>query len=78
MAQAEKQGSPRSPRGLSLIHPDAAGLDIGSTFHVAAVPADRDEEPVRSFCSFTSDLHRLADWFEALGIKTVAVESTGA
>ncbi len=32
---------------------------------------------MRSFKTFTADLHRLADWLEACKIKTVAMESTG-
>lgn len=67
----------RSPERLSTINPDAAGIDVGSEFHVAAVPAQRDPEPVRTFQSFTGDLHRLADWLVACGVKTVAMESTG-
>ena len=68
----------RSTKGtLSPIHPNAAGLDVGSTFHVVAVPPDRDEQPVRSFQSFTGYLHRLADWLESVGITSVAMESTG-
>tara|TARA_R110002096_G_C14533589_1_gene717895 strand:+ start:169 stop:1209 length:1041 start_codon:yes stop_codon:yes gene_type:complete len=62
---------------MAPIHPDAAGLDVGSRFHVVAVAADRDVEPVRSFQSFTGDLHALADWLESVGITTVAMESTG-
>ena len=42
-----------------------------------AVPPDRDENPVRVFATFTEDLHRLADWLEQCGIRTVAMESTG-
>jgi hypothetical protein len=34
-------------------------------------------EPVRTFRSFTGDLHTLADWLKQVGIKTVAMESTG-
>jgi hypothetical protein len=60
-----------------MIHEDAAGLDVGATFHVVAVPADRDAEPVRTFQSFTADLHALADWLQAVGIRTIAMESTG-
>ena len=45
--------------------------------HVAAVRPDRDTEPVRTFGTFTGDLHRLADWFEQCGVRTVAMESTG-
>jgi hypothetical protein len=33
--------------------------------------------PVRSFPTFTEDLHRLADWLKACGIQTVAMEATG-
>jgi transposase len=66
-----------SKKPLSQIHPDAAGLDVGSTFHVVAVPPGRDDQPVRSFSSFTADLHKLADWLESVGITTVAMESTG-
>ncbi|AJY71904.1 transposase [Geobacter sulfurreducens] len=62
---------------FTLVHPHAAGIDIGSQFHVVAVSAERDQEPVRTFRSFTGDLHRLADWLEAIGITSVAMESTG-
>jgi len=74
MAKTTKGG--RKKR-LSTINPNAAGIDVGSQFHVVAVSADRDEEPVRTFQSFTGDLHRLADWLLACRIDTVAMESTG-
>ena len=61
---------------LSTVNPDAAGIDIGSTFHVVAVPSDRDDRPVRTFRTFSSDLHQLTDWLTAVGITTVAMEST--
>jgi len=67
----------RSRRDLSPVHPDAAAIDIGATMHVAAVGPDRDADPVRTFQTFTDDLHRLADWLARCGIKTVAMESTG-
>ena len=62
---------------LSTIHPDAAGIDIGATFHVVAVPLGRDDQPVRTFRTFSGDLHQLADWLHAVGITTIAMESTG-
>ena len=62
---------------LSVVHPHAAGIDIGSQFHVVAVAADRDPQPVRTFRSFTQDLHHLAQWLEEVGITKVAMESTG-
>lgn len=75
MASKKSQGT-RAPT-LVPIHRRAAGVDIGATFHVVAVPPDLDAEPVRSFRSFTTDLSRLADWLVSLGITTVAMESTG-
>ena len=67
----------RSRMAMSPVHANAAAIDIGATLHVAAVGPDRDPEPVRSFGTFTGDLHRLADWFEQCGVTTVAMESTG-
>lgn len=74
MLQAKRSDKRRE---LPLVHPDAAAIDIGATTHVAAVGPDRDQEPVRTFRTFTDDLHRLADWFAGRGIKTVVMESTG-
>ena len=65
------------PSDLTMIHADAAAIDIGATMHVAAVGADQSAEPVRSFGTFTADLCRLADWFADCGVKTVVMESTG-
>ena len=76
MKKSERRGSP-SARGLSLVHADVAGLDVGSTFHVVAVAPGRDPEPVRTFQSFTGELHALADWLASIGIKSIAMESTG-
>ena len=44
---------------LTLTHPNAAGIDIGSAAHFVAVPPDRDDEPVREFPSLTADLSAL-------------------
>src|SRR3712207_3406626 len=67
----------RRREDLSPVHPDVAAIDIGATMHVAAVGPDRDPEPVRTFQTFTEDLHRLADWFARCGIRSVVMESTG-
>jgi transposase len=64
-------------RDFTPTHPNAAAIDIGSRMHVAAVPPDRDPEPVRAFGTRTGDLQQLADWFERCGVRTVAMESTG-
>jgi transposase len=63
--------------GMPIINPRAAAIDIGARFHVVAVPADLVGEPVQTFQAFTSELHRMAEWLKALGITTVAMESTG-
>ncbi len=67
----------KSRAALRITHPNAAGIDIGSTSHFVAVPPDRDDTPVREFPSFTVDLNALADWLKACGVNTVAMESTG-
>jgi transposase len=62
---------------LEQINIHAAGLDIGSEEIYACVPADRDEQSVQVFPTFTVDLHALADWLADCQIETVAMESTG-
>ena len=74
MAQRKR---PATQAAISLTHTNAAGIDIGSAAHFVAVPPERDDEPVREFASFTADLYRLADWLDACGVDTVAMESTG-
>jgi transposase len=70
---ASKKGS----HEFSVVHPHAAGIDIGSTFHVVAVAPECDPLPVRQFQSFTTDLHRLSRWLRDVGVTSVAMESTG-
>ena len=45
--------------GLPIIDARAAGIDIGSRFHVVAVPTALAEEPVQTFQAFTADLERV-------------------
>jgi transposase len=63
--------------GLEVVHPHAAGIDVGNGVHYVAVRPDRDPQPVRRFECFTADLYRLADWLRSCGVKTVAMQSTG-
>jgi transposase len=74
-----KKGTPKKcgPGSFPIINPNAAGIDIGSEEHWVAVPEGRDENPVRPFGCFTSDLHAMARWLKACGVTTVAMESTG-
>src|SRR5256886_15162834 len=52
-------------------------IDGGATDVFVAVAADRDTDSVRSFPTFTQDLHELADWLQQSRVDTVAMESTG-
>src|SRR6516225_4867749 len=63
--------------GLSVVHPHAAGIDVGNESHFVAVPPDRDPQPVREFGSWTAALRELAAWLKSCGIRTVAMQSTG-
>src|ERR1700730_3303519 len=62
---------------LKPVNVGAAAIDIGSKMHMAAVNPASTDVPVRSFGTFTQDLHDLADWFKACGVTSVAMESTG-
>ena len=62
---------------LEQINLNAAGIDIGAEEVYVAVPQGRDKESVRTFPTFTADLHRLADWLADCGIETIAMEATG-
>jgi len=75
--QARAQRSSKVSRNLTMLNPNAAGIDVGASEHYVAVPAERDEQPVRCFGAFTEDLQRLAQWLRQCGVRTVAMESTG-
>ena len=62
---------------LEVVHPDAAGIDIGNEVHYVAVPPKRSSEAVRRFGCTTAELRALADWLKQCGIQTVAMQSTG-
>lgn len=65
---------------LSIINPNAAGIDIGQTIHAVAVPPGsvaKDQEPVRIFGAMTCDLEAICSWLKECHIDTIAMESTG-
>ena len=62
---------------LEVVHPQAAGIDIGNASHYVAVPPSRDPQPVRCFGCTTAELKRMAEWLTQCGIRTVAMQSTG-
>jgi transposase len=64
-------------KALDIVHPDAAGIDVGGSEHWVAVSPERDPEPVRCFSCFTADLRERAQWLLEKGVRSVAMQSTG-
>lgn len=81
MAPQHKGNPPKSksshPKSLHVLHPHAAGIDIGAREIYVAVPPDSCPRTVRSFPTFTEDLLALRDWLRECRVTTVAMESTG-
>ena len=75
--KTNRSGRSNQPEGIPILNPNAAGLDIGANEIFAAVPVDRDPQPVRSFGTFTVELHALSAWLHECRIETVAMEATG-
>jgi transposase len=63
--------------GLTIVHPNAGGIDVGNESHYVAVPPGRDPHPVREFGSWTADLALMAEWLRACQVDTVAMQATG-
>jgi transposase len=58
---------------LEIIHPNAAGIDVGSRdFFV-----DAGDDEIRVFPTFTEDCNALCNYLLSKGIDTVAMESNG-
>jgi transposase len=64
-------------KALEIVHPDAAGIDVGGSEHWVAVSPDRGPEPVRRFGCFTADLREMGRWLMEKGVRSVAMQSTG-
>jgi transposase len=72
--------SSQKTRAWQVVHPRAAGIDVGAAEHFVAVPPDSagaDNRPVRKFKAFTAELDALVEWLKACQVDTVALESTG-
>ena len=54
---------------LEVVHPHAAGIDIGNESHYVAVPPSRGPQPVRCFGCITAELKRMAEWWTQCGIR---------
>ncbi len=64
-------------KALEIVHPDAAGIDVGGSEHWVAISPDRDLEPVRRFGCFTTDVREMGRWLVEKGVRSVAMQSTG-
>src|SRR5260370_2651539 len=62
---------------LEVIHPDAAGIDIGNESHYVAVPPGRDSQSVLEFVCTTAELKAMSAGLKQCRIRTVAMQSTG-
>lgn len=62
---------------LAMVNPNVAGIDVGAkSIFVCAGHSDGSQE-VREFSTFTVDLKSMVTWLQKLGVKSVAMESTG-
>lgn len=79
MAKIRRKRQSRVDDAFETVNPHAAGIDVGSRFHVVAVPpgSSPDGADVQTFDTFTDDLKRLVVWLQECGVDTVAMESTG-
>ena len=64
-------------KALEIVHPDAAGIDVGGSEHWVAIGPERDAEPVRCLGCFTADLREMAQWLVDKGVRSVPMQSTG-
>lgn len=62
---------------FAIACPDACGIDLGSSSHCVAVPANHDEESVRELRDFTAALQARVAWLRQCQITALAMESTG-
>jgi len=71
------QEEARPFEGLSKVHQNAAGVDLGATEIVACVSGGDEVQLVKAFGNYTVDLHAICEWFRKYQVETVAMESTG-
>ena len=62
---------------LEVVHPHAAGSEVGNESHFVGIKPGWCEEGVREFGWWTADLMRRVEWLKTHGVKTVAMQSTG-
>ena len=72
-----RKPTPTAPREslapLPVLHPQAAGIDVGDASHWVCVG-----DATREFPAHTPGLRELVDWLREAGVTTVALEASGA
>ena len=80
MHRSKKVNRKRKRSGLtalSRIHPQVAGIDLGSREHWVCAPEVSEGTPnVRTFGTTMPQLQQLVDWLLEQGVESVAMEST--
>ena len=62
---------------MEIIHPNAAGIDIGADSLFVAVPERVKTDVIKRFGTYSDDLREVGQWLKKCGVDTVAIESTG-
>jgi transposase len=67
---------------MDVLHERCAGLDVHKRTVVACVrwvdPAGKVFKKIKTFATMTHDLLNLTDWLAAMGVRVIAMESTGS
>jgi transposase len=75
--KAKAKAKSQATKAIREHEPNAAGIDLGAEEIWVAVPAERDQNPVRRFGAFTRDLVAIVQWLISSGVGSVAMEATG-
>ena len=76
MAKKQKTSAP-SPLQLSIIHPTAAGIDVGSMNMMVSFSTPEGTQVVKEYCAFTTDLEQMATDLKGAGVTHIGMEATG-
>jgi transposase len=75
--KAKAKAKSQATKAIREQEPNAAGIDLGAEEIWVAVPAEREQNPVRRFGAFTRDLVAIVQWLISCGVGSVAMEATG-
>jgi transposase len=77
MSETKVSKKARSKKAFPIINPNVAGIDIGNTEICVAIDAEKSNDHVRTFGTFTCDYHEIVAHLQHHGITSVAMECTG-